>query len=259
MVLGELYKSVGYALETAQHILDCKDVYSCNVAWGCTNGCLDCYGQYQMHCTKEEWHKVHRPKQPPARLIAMQFARMLPIPEGIFFSYLTDPLLAENILNTQDAIHEIQLKMPNTRIAVLSKTARLRYIHPPTPKLRYGATIVSLDEAYREVYEPNGATIRRRIDDLQDIHDRLEGHTFVSMEPYPVSAIHKQDLEKLLESLDFVDSIVFGKRNYDPRAATPEAKLEYQEYVAIFREFCSKHNIRGHVKQETLRFIGASP
>jgi hypothetical protein len=74
------------------------------------------------------------------------------------------------------------------------------------------------------------------------------------MEPYPPSAIYKQDIKALLEELAFVDLIVFGKWNYDKRATTEEARQEYAENINVLTDFCKSNNIRLHIKSDTLSF-----
>jgi DNA repair photolyase len=255
-MLGQMYTPKGYALETTQAVLECKDVRAVNVAKGCTNGCTYCYGPEFMHMKRENWCKVSYPSERVAKLIAAQLTKE-PAPEGVFASYLTDPLLNEqNISNTSELLFELQRKAPRTRTAVLSKTARLHFLTHAFHKLRCGATIVSLDLNFQQQYEPFTASAARRSLDLWNAKHDYEAYTFLSMEPYPCKAIHEQKLLDVLEDNAFVDFIIFGKWNYDARASTPEAKLEYKEYVDIFRDFCKSHNIRSHVKSETLKFIG---
>lgn len=255
-MLGEMYYPKGYALETAQEVLDCKDVRAINVAWGCTHGCnYPCFVSKCMRCSVEEAKKVHLPKENPAKLIANQLNKE-GAPAGVFLSFLTDPLLAQNIINTVDVIQELHLKSPSTRVAVLTKTSNMHFL--PDYKIRFGATIVSESNRFQKQFEPLAAPIDKRIDQLVQL--KKEGsYVWVSMEPYPCSAIHKQDLKSLLGRLAFADFIIFGKWNYNVVASTPAARAEYKNSVDVFRGFCKSHGIRFHVKSETLKFIGEAP
>jgi DNA repair photolyase len=257
-MLGELYTSVGYALETTQAILGKKNAMSCNVAIGCRGNCRYCYGPNFMHVKREDWcKKLRLPKENPAKLIAHQLTK-IPAPEGVFFCYTTDPLILETIVYTLDAIHELHLKVPQCRTAVLTKTARLHLL-PDHKTMRYGATIVSFSEDFNKTYEPGMPTSYLRLVNLQSMKTERDAFVFVSAEPYPCSAIQKQDLYQFLDKISFADLIVFGKTNYDARASTPEAKAEYKDLVAIFRDYCKQHKINGYVKAETLKFIGEIP
>jgi DNA repair photolyase len=101
-MLGEMYTPKGYALETTQAVLECKDVRAVNVALGCRNGCDYCYGPNSAHKKREDWNKVSYPKYSVAKLIAAQLMKE-PAPEGVFASYFTDPLQdIETIKNTCD-------------------------------------------------------------------------------------------------------------------------------------------------------------
>jgi len=122
---------------------------------------------------------------------------------------------------------------------------------------RHGMTIVSLDHEFWREFEPNALEPWKRVTVLENCKADKE-YAWASMEPYPPSAIYKQKLEDLLEALNFVDLIVFGKWNYDPRAYTEEARREYAVNVEVLTDFCKSNNIRLHVKSDTLKFIERS-
>lgn len=117
-------------------------------------------------------------------------------------------------------------------------------------------TIVSVDRDFWRKFEPNTLEPQRRIAALEDCKGDKE-YPWVSMEPYPPSAIHKQRIEDLLEELNFVDLIIFGKWNYDKRARTEEARREYAANIAVLTDFCKSNNIRLHIKSDTLKFVCA--
>jgi DNA repair photolyase len=257
-MLGEMYVPKGYALETAQAVLDVKDVMAVNVAWGCTHCCTyPCYVPRFMHSTVEEAQKIHLPKLSPAKLVAAQLAKK-PAPAGVFASFLTDPLLEDNLVNTMGLVNELHLTAPATRVAVLSKTDDLDLL-PSYSTMRYGSTIVSLDKKFYKQYEPYAASPERRIMVLKELKKIRDEYVFVSMEPYPTSEIVQQSLDELIYNLSFVDFIVFGKWNYNTQTSTAAAKAEYTELVDRFRDLCNVYGIRYHIKSETLKFIGELP
>lgn len=250
-MLGELYRPRGLALETAQAVLQVDDPWACNVAAGCSNGCRYCYLAKAMHCSRETALKVRHPKKEPWELVEKQLNKMmqkgLRKPEGVFLSFLTDPFLAENRQATELLIELLQLDW-GIPVATSSKLGVSWFAG-----IRSGMTIVSLDPKFWTIYEPNTLFPRKRLDELQ-----RKGYTWVSMEPYPVSAIWKQNIDDLLDQVAdaCIDLIVFGKWNYDKRATTFEAKLQYRTAIITLHEFCDRHNIRVHVKSDTLRFAG---
>lgn len=251
MMLGKLYKPKGLALETAQQVLEIEEPYAVNVAWGCSNGCLYCYGPQFIKKTREQWLNMHFPKIEPILLIIRQLGRMGKLPEGVFASFMTDPFLEKNRISTERIIAFLEVR--NVKVATLSKVG---FSMQFSPRLRHGVTIISLNDKFSKIYEPNVPLPRDRIKIFKEKHD-AEEYIWVSMEPYPPSAIWKQDLEALLEELKFVDFILFGKWNYDARANTEQARQEYRENIQTLRGFCKSNNIRFHVKSDTLKFCEA--
>ncbi len=115
----------------------------------------------------------------------------------------------------------------------------------------YGITIVSLDAKFRKEFEPFSAPFEQRIAALKHLHDnRLK--TWVSIEPYPTPNIIKQDLSKLLETLSFVDKIIFGKMNYNASIKAYENNEEfYKKCSQTVTDFCTKKRIKLHIKEGT--------
>jgi len=166
-------------------------------------------------------------------------------PEGVSLCFCTDPFLKVNVDATELLI---ELLHCDWEIPVATSSKCGTSLFPA----RHGMTIVSLDLKFWKTWEPNALNPYERIDKLQE-----RGYVWISMEPYPPSAIWKQDLTKLLEELTsdlLVDFIVFGKWNYDKRARTEEARLEYAENIPVLRDFCKSMDVRFHVKSDTMKF-----
>jgi len=253
-MLGELYKPSGLALETAQAVLETEMVYACNVAFGCSNKCSYCYVP-RFTRRRRDSCEVRLPQKPPVELVRHQLEHQWRFhwisKLGVFLSFLTDPFLPQLYGNTEDLIK--LLWSHGIRVATLSKVATIGMVS--NREIRHGMTIVSHENKFRNEFEPNTPSPLTRIADLKGLKENWDQYVWVSMEPFPPSAIYKQDLKALLEELNFVDLIVFGKWNYDKRAQTEEAKREYAENVQVLTDFCKSNNIRLHVKSDTLKFV----
>ncbi|GAH53085.1 unnamed protein product, partial [marine sediment metagenome] len=112
------------------------------------------------------------------------------------------------------------------------------------------------DRTFWEMYEHRAPTPISRLLDLKKAHERGQ-YTWVSIEPCLCTGIWTQDIRTLLNSLNFVDLMVLGMWNYDPRSRTDEARKDYRRTIATFKDFCKEHGIRHHIKSETLDFIEA--
>lgn len=116
----------------------------------------------------------------------------------------------------------------------------------------YGSTIVSLSDDFRKKHEPFAAPIKDRIKALKFLHDNgLK--TWVSMEPYPTPNFIKQDIDKILDEISFVDKIVFGKWNYNGFVGIfKDYKAFYNDSAYKVIKFCKKNSIDCHIKSGTI-------
>ena len=244
-MLGQLYKPRGLALEQAQVVLECNEPLACNVAWGCSNGCLYCYGPSVGRQSRESWKIVRQPKTEPALLVERQLKSL--IPQGVFISFMTDPFLPINRERTENLI--ALLLKHGVKVATSSKIDVSRH-----KGVRHGMTIISLNENFYKVWERNAPPPRVRIERLKTAHGRGD-FTWVSIEPCPPPAIFKQDITEVLKAISFVDLIVKGRWQYDKRARTEEARQAYIEIFNQVAEFCKQHGISFHPKSETLNFL----
>jgi DNA repair photolyase len=238
MKLGELYEPKGKAYETAEVVLEVEPM-ACNVGWGCTNMCSYCFIRYI------EKGKMRFPKAPPVDLVGTQLERGLN-PKGVFLCFNTDPFIENNKKASIDLIN--LLGENKIRMATLSKVDLAINFDW---KIRAGMTIVSDNNNFSNVFEPNARPVVDRIRYLKGAHD-MGVYTWVSVEPFPTPNIFKQDLTRLLNKLSFVDLFVFGKLNYDARANDKEY---YAKIVKEFENYCKNVGIRHFVKRDTLEFI----
>lgn len=123
----------------------------------------------------------------------------------------------------------------------------------------YGITVVSLNESFREKYEPFTAHVLQRIEALRRLHDKGL-HTWVSMEPFPTPNIDPVELgsmKRLMDSISFVDKVVFGPWNYSKLPREYGALNEplrsakfYRDMAARTKQYCDEKNIEFYDKRE---------
>ena len=112
--------------------------------------------------------------------------------------------------------------------------------------------MISLDEAYRERMEPGAASYHDRLAALRALHD-AGCHTWVSIEPYPTPNLIEQDLLDILNAVDFVDKIIFGRTNYCKEVtAYTQHKQFYNQQATRVTAFCQEHGIQYHIKEKTI-------
>jgi DNA repair photolyase len=246
-MLGELYQPSGKALEHARAVLDLKDAHAVNVAYGCSMGCSYCYGPSATYQSLASWREVRYPKEKPIELVRRQLDKGL-CPNGVFISFLTEPLLPGVRESTEDLAQF--LVDQDIKVAISSKSGVAM-----VTGVRHGMTVVSTDAGFTHRFEGINPEPMMRVETLRAIHDSGE-YTWASLEPLPCPAIWEQDILEVLQRLDFVDFLILGKWNYDVRSSTSEARAYYRDAVLAFRDFCAEHGIRHHIKTGTLRFIG---
>jgi len=270
-MLGELYEPTGKALETARAVLDTERVYACNVAKGCTNRCLYCYGSKRYRNVE---NVLDLPKKPPVELIKSQLRgkgkKSKQLVEdlnrdntGIFFSFLTDPFIEQNVKNTMDTIRYISKNFPKVRIATLTKceypfdflatSLDKEWLHD---HFRLGVTVVSTYEKFWKKYEPNASNPHSRIMSLKELHD-AGYYTWLSFEPDPSPIQFEHDpITDVLQRMEFVDLVVYGKWNYCKGCMGETAKNYYRKQIPRVMRFCKMKDISCFVKSETLKFVG---
>lgn len=103
-----------------------------------------------------------------------------------------------------------RLNQDNIKCTVLTKGLLPIELANLSKENEYGITLVSLNNEFKNKYEPYSANYTERIENLRQLH--LKGcKTWVSIEPYPTPNIVEQDITKILDSVSFVDKVIFGR------------------------------------------------
>jgi len=181
---------------------------------------------------------------------------------------MSDPFMYD--FQKKDLIPEIKkltlkiiekLNTNNIRVTILTKGFYPNEILENNQLLltnEYGITLVSLNEKFRNKFEPYSAPFEKRIESLKKLSERGLS-TWVSMEPYPTPELDDYAIyiERLLEKISFVNKIIFGKLNYrrlggySKQSHWKNNEEFYKKIVQKIIRFCKENNIKYHIKEGT--------
>ena len=243
-----LYKTgVEYGDFTMNHVL------------GCSHGCkYPCYAfllakRFGKVKSYEDWINP-RIVDNTVELLASELPRFANKIKSVHLCFTTDPFMFNVPEIKNVSLKSIRLiNQYGIKCSVLTKGILPLELSEQTKINEYGITLVSLDEDYRREIEPGAAAYSDRITSLKKLAE-VGCHTWVSLEPYPTPNIIDQDLKTILESIDFVDKIIFGKLNYNKMVSSyPQKKGFYKDCVDQVISFCKKRKIDYHIKDKTLQ------
>jgi DNA repair photolyase len=232
--------------------------YTMNHVLGCSHGCLyPCYAflmakRFGKAETYEEWCKP-RLVSNTLEILDREIPRLKGKIKSVQLCFTTDPFMYgydEVGMMTMEAISKLNAE--EIRCSVLTKGLLPIELAKQSDKNEYGITLISLDESFRKRVEPGAAPYAMRIAALKALSD-LGCKTWVSVEPYPTPNLIQQDLTVVLESLSFVNRIIFGRTNYNKNiSAYTKHKAFYNEQAEIVIQFCKKRRIDYHIKNGTM-------
>ncbi|MGZ4864489.1 MAG: radical SAM protein [Halobacteriota archaeon] len=246
-----LYKSkVEYANFCINHVLGC--------AHGCTYPCYALLMAKRFGKVKDyaDWIE---PKlvENALELLEKEIPKLRNQIDYVHLCFTTDPFMY-GYREVEDLTLKIIKKLNDDGIKTTTLT-KGEYPNILTDKLTYGydnaygISLVSLSEQFRRRFEPFSAPFEDRIQAVRHLHDSGL-MTWVSIEPYPTPNLFEQDIIELLNAIEFVDRIVFGRINYNFRAKKFQDALKFYEMCAInVIDFCRGHNIEYHIKRGTVK------
>jgi DNA repair photolyase len=227
-----------------------------NPVQGCAHGCrYPCYAslmarRYGRARDDADWRRP-RLVENAVSLLERELAHIRHRVGAVHLSLTTDPFMVgyPEVTATSLAIIE-RLNAHGVRASVLTKgvlpleLGEARFDRGNT----LGISLVSLDEGFRERFEPGAAPYRERIAALERLH-AAGRRTLVHIEPYPTPNIVRQEIGSLLEAVAFVDELYFGAWNYSSLAgAYVRRDSFYREQARAVRAFCRERRIRGTVE-----------
>lgn len=235
--------------------------YTINHASGCYHGCkYPCYAflmakRFGRVKTYEEWTQS-KIVENALELLEKEIPKYKEKIKSVHLCFTTDPFMMgyDEISNLSIKIIK-RLNKDNIPCTALTKGILPKELAELDSINSYGITLVSLNEDYRMKYEPNAATYKDRIAALKHLHDKGFS-TWVSVEPYPTPNIIEQDLDEILNTISFVDKIIFGRTNYSKTVSQyKEHKQFYNELAYRTIRFCDEKNIEYHIKEKTITEI----
>ena len=232
--------------------------YTLNHVQGCAHGCK--YPCYAMQMAKrfgkvKSYSEWCEPKLAANTLeiLDKEIPRIKDRINSVHLCFTTDPFMVgyDEVSNMSISIIK-KLNENDVPCSVLTKGILPYELAQLSKNNEYGITLVSLDEGFREQFEPNTAHIQERIHALRELHN-AGCFTWISIEPYPTPNIIEQDLVAVLDSVDFVDKIIFGRMHYNKLVSEyKNYKLFYNDSARTVINYCVAHSINYHIKKGTI-------
>jgi len=232
--------------------------YTMNHVQGCAHGCrYPCYAylmarRFGKAKDIKEWKNPYLVEN-TLELLEKELPKLRDKITSVHLCFTTDPFMygySEIATMSLNAIRVINnAGLPCT---VLTKGYLPVSLASLSQENAYGITLITLDEEFRKKVEPGAAPTRRRITGLRNLAT-IGCKTWVSIEPYPTPNIIQQDLCELLDEVSFVDKIIFGRANYNPKVSGyPDCRKFFNEQAQIVIDFCTQHGIDYHIKDGTI-------
>jgi len=231
--------------------------YTINHAEGCSHGCnYPCYAmlmakRFGKVKTYEDWCK---PKivSNALELLGKEIPKHKKSINSVHLCFTTDPFMYgyKDICSLSLDIIKM-LNENEIKCTALTKGVLPIELAEFSEDNEYGITLISLNEEFRARIEPGAAPSIERIQSLKNLHD-AGMKTWVSIEPYPTPNIIDQNFLEILQSVSFVDKIIFGRLNYNALVSRYKAAKEFFNTLSeTVIDFCLKHKIAYHIKNGT--------
>ncbi|MBR4747948.1 MAG: radical SAM protein [Abditibacteriota bacterium] len=232
--------------------------YTMNHVLGCSHGChYPCYAFLQKKRFGEiksydEWCEPALVEN-TLSLLDVELPKLKNKIKILHLCFTTDPFMYQyNEVQSMSFEAIRKINEAGVRCSVLTKGVLPIELAKLSKENEYGITLISTNESFRKRMEPGSAPWKKRLDSLKALHE-AGCKTWVSIEPFPTPNIVKQDLQKLLEQVAFVDRIIFGRMNYSTDVTSYSLhKNFYNDKADEVISFCNKHGISYHIKEGTL-------
>ena len=232
--------------------------YSMNHVLGCAHGCkYPCYAflmKKRFGITKyyKDWIEPQIVSN-TLELLDQEIPRLRDKIKTVQLCFSTDPFMFGFPEVEKLSLAAIRkLNDAGIKCVVLTKGVLPDELANLSKENEYGITLVSTNEEFRTRYEPGAAPLEDRVAALKTLHDS-GCKTWVSVEPFPTPNIFPQDLDELLETIGFVDRIVFGRMHYNAEvAAYTKYKQFFNDCAKKVATFCEDRGIDCYIKNGTI-------
>ena len=232
--------------------------FTINHVEGCSHGCLyPCYAmlmakRFGRVKTYEEWIRPKIVVNAPD-LLEKELPRYKDKIKFVHLCFSTDPFMYGH-----DDVIDLSMRLiamlyeGGVKTTALTKGMLPLELSSFGSNNEFGITLISLNELFREKYEPFSAPYAERIRALYRLHKKGV-KTWVSIEPYPTPNIINQDFQKILDAISFVDKIIFGRLNYNARVTQFAERREFYNSMSQKAiDFCERTGKEWHIKEGTL-------
>lgn len=233
--------------------------YTMNHIFGCSHGCkFPCYAfnMAKRFGNVKEYKDWINPKlvSNTLELLEKEIPKYKNDIKSVHLCFSTDPFMVGYPEIEKISIDSIKLLNDNKiKCTVLTKGVLPKELSKLSKKNEYGITLVSLDNSFRLKYEPYSSDYLERIKALKYLHNK-GCKTWISIEPYPTPNIVDQDLKIILNKINFVDKIIFGRLHYNKLVSEyKDYQKFYNEQTKLVIDFCKKNNIKYHIKKGTYK------
>jgi DNA repair photolyase len=231
--------------------------YTVNHVEGCSHGCLyPCYAMMMARRfgrvkTYDQWIKPKLVKN-AVELLTKEIPRHKNKIKFVHMCFSTDPFMYGYKEISDMTLRLIGiLNNEAIKCTALTKGLLPMELSKLSKDNEFGITLVSLNEDFRKKYEPFSGPYKQKIKSLYELHKKGM-KTWVSIEPYPTPNIVEQDFNDILEEIDFVDKIIFGRLNYNKMVSSYKGKENfYNQLSKTVVNFCIKNNKQYHIKEGT--------
>lgn len=233
--------------------------YTMNHVLGCSHGCkYPCYAfmmkkRFGKVASYEDW-TCPKLVSNTLEILDREIPRMKNRIKSVQLCFSTDPFMYGYDEIKEMSLASIRkLNEAGIKCSVLTKGILPAELAEMSSENEYAITLISLDEDYRQRYEPGSAPYMDRIQALRQLHD-AGCKTWVSVEPYPTPNIVEQYLQDVLEAIAFTDKIIFGRTNYSKEISAYKAHRDFYHALALnVIDFCNQRNIDYFIKSGTMR------